>query len=518
MNCVIYLRVSTKEQAEGGYSIPAQKEACVKYIKDKGWNLIDEYADRGESARSARRPQLQEMLFRIKKQKDVHAVVVHKIDRLARNMPDHVAIKAVISKYGATLVSVVENIDDTASGRFIEGIHALMAEFYSANLGMEAKKGMGQKAKKGGWPYQAPVGYLNTRDEDRKAIIVPDPEMAPLVKEAFELYATGEYSIVQLHEMMSYKGLKTKRSNNLLSRSRLAGLLKNKAYIGIVTWNGVEYPGIHEPLISNELFARVQEVLESHDKAGTRIRKHPHYLRGSLYCGYCGARLTSTLAKGKYVYFFCAGKKRGNKCDQIHISESVIEKEMLKLYEKIQLSPSAVEKLTLKFENELVSRESTNLKQREFIARKMARLNNERDKLLQAYYGSAIPLDLLKKEQDRISRDMAELESKQVMISCNLEQVDRVVRLTIKMAANCYLAYKKASPNTKRMINQAVFEKIYLKGNEISGFEYTEPFKNLMLSNCSNSDTLARPTGFEPVTLGLEGHSACFLMLCDILQ
>lgn len=216
MNCVIYLRVSTKEQAEGGYSISAQRDACIKYIRDKGWNLVDEYVDRGESAKTSRRPQLQEMLSRIKKQKDVQAVVVHKIDRLARNMPDHVAIKAVLSKYGATLVSVVENIDDTASGRFIEGIHALMAEFYSSNLAMEVKKGMGQKAKKGGWPYQAPVGYKNIRDERGEAKIIPDPEMAPLVKEAFELYATSEYSINQLHEIMAYKGLKAKLSKKTI--------------------------------------------------------------------------------------------------------------------------------------------------------------------------------------------------------------------------------------------------------------------------------------------------------------
>src|SRR5437879_7783143 len=151
MRCVIYLRVSTREQAEKdaveGFSIPAQREACVRHIRDLGWDLVDEYSDRGESARSADRPQLQAMLRRITEDRDVDAVVVHKIDRLARNIEDHVAIRAVLRRCGVSLVSVTEKLEETASGRLVEGIHALMAEFYSANLAAEVRKGQSQKAK-----------------------------------------------------------------------------------------------------------------------------------------------------------------------------------------------------------------------------------------------------------------------------------------------------------------------------------------------------------------------------------
>lgn len=98
MRCVIYLRVSTAQQAEQGFgeegfSIPAQREACIRHIRDQGWDLVDEYSDRGESARSVDRPQLQAMLTRIATERDIQAVVVHKIDRLARNLGDHVAIR-----------------------------------------------------------------------------------------------------------------------------------------------------------------------------------------------------------------------------------------------------------------------------------------------------------------------------------------------------------------------------------------------------------------------------------------
>jgi site-specific DNA recombinase len=171
VRCVIYLRVSTKEQAEKdlteeGFSIAAQREACVRRIRDEGWELLDEYVDRGESARTADRPRLRAM---------------HKVDRLARNMEDHVAIRALLRRRGVTLVSVTENLDETASGRLVEGIHALMAEFYSANLAAEVRKGMGQKAKLGGYPHKAPLGYLNIREPIAgRAHIIPDPRARPV--------------------------------------------------------------------------------------------------------------------------------------------------------------------------------------------------------------------------------------------------------------------------------------------------------------------------------------------------
>lgn len=236
MNAVIYLQVSTKEQAAKGdsaegYSIPAQREACFKLCVERGWNVADEFIDAGESAKSADRPSLKTMLRRVA-EGDVGAVVVHKIDRLARNIEDHIAIRAGLRKYGVQLHSVTENIEETASGKLVEGIHALMAEFYSANLAAEVKKGMSQKAKQGVWPARAPLGYLNDiRREGGREIkrVVLDPERAILVKEAFRLYATGDYSLAEVQAALAAKGLTSpaakrpgapRRSRRSVGRSR----------------------------------------------------------------------------------------------------------------------------------------------------------------------------------------------------------------------------------------------------------------------------------------------------------
>ncbi len=278
MDAVIYLRVSTKEQASTdeageGYSIPAQREACLRHIAERGWNLADEFTDAGESARTADRPMLKAMLRRVAGG-GIGAVVVHKIDRLARSMEDHVAIRAALRHAGVQLVSVTENIEETASGRLVEGIHALMAEFYSANLAGEIRKGMTQKAKMGGWPTKAPIGYLNVREKaagKEIAKVVLDPERALLVRETFRLYATGEYSLPELQATMHAKGLTSpyaRRPGAPVSVSKLAELLTNPFYVGVVQWGGARYEGQHKALIPQSLFDRVQETLRARDVAG----------------------------------------------------------------------------------------------------------------------------------------------------------------------------------------------------------------------------------------------------------
>jgi DNA invertase Pin-like site-specific DNA recombinase len=159
--CVIYLRVSTLEQVQKdhdpeGYSIPAQREACQRKAESLDAEVVAEFTDRGESARSADRPQLQAMLAKLKVDKDIDYVLVHKVDRLARNRDDDFTINLAIRASGAVLVSATENIDGTPSGKLLYGVMSTIAEFYSANLATEVIKGMTQKAKSGGTLTLAP--------------------------------------------------------------------------------------------------------------------------------------------------------------------------------------------------------------------------------------------------------------------------------------------------------------------------------------------------------------------------
>ncbi|MDQ1743477.1 MAG: site-specific recombinase, partial [Pseudonocardiales bacterium] len=331
-DAVIYLRVSTKDQAERGgeaegFSIPAQRDACYRKAEQLGATVVAEYVDAGESARSAARPELQRMLAYLAKH-PTRYVIVHKVDRLARNRADDVEINLAIQRAGCTLVSVTENIDETPSGILLHGIMSSIAEFYSRNLASEVTKGLSQKAQSGGTVSIAPLGYRNIRitddlGRDVRTVDV-DPERAPLIRWAFDTYADGEWSIAMLLEELTLRGLTTrptpKRPAKPLTVSGLHKLLANPYYLGEVVYRGVRYPGRHQAIIDAATWQRVQAVRTAHNSAGDRQQAHDHYLKGSVYCGECGRRLMFSRNKGNggsYDYFICRARQLGS-CSQPH--------------------------------------------------------------------------------------------------------------------------------------------------------------------------------------------------------
>lgn len=249
----------------------------------------------------------------------IDCLVVHKLDRLARNLEDHAAVRAALRKAGVRLRSVTETLEDSASGKLVEGILASIAEFYSANLAQEIRKGMDQKAAQGGWPARAPFGYRNVRRDGvgrrRESVLEPD-EQAPLVMWAFERYATGELSLDALTDALAEKGLRN-RPGNPPGKSAVHRMLRNPVYAGVVRWRDVERDGTHPPLVTRELFDKVQSVLDAHSSGGERSWRHDHYLKGALVCAECGSRLYYVVAKGRFGYFRCVGRNTGRaRCGQ----------------------------------------------------------------------------------------------------------------------------------------------------------------------------------------------------------
>lgn len=356
---VLYLRVSTSRQASKGdavegYSIPQQREYGIRKATELSAEVVEEFVDRGASARSANRPELQRMLAWLKEHRGgghggssgsgdglgVDYVIVHKIDRLARDRADDVQIMASIKEAGAELVSVSEAVDETPGGKLMHGIMASLAEYYSANLSTEAKKGMAQKAKNGGTHGVAPVGYLNTVERtagrDVKSVAI-DEERAPHVIWAYETYASGEWSISGLTRELEFRGLRGREtacySSKPLSESQVHRLLKNPYYRGKIGYQGQELDGAHEPLVSDVLWFSVQDLLASRRLRGDRSWRHTHFLKGLLMCGRCGSRMGYGPSRGKggtYAYFFCLGRHtKRTVCSLPYIEQSRIEDTVL---------------------------------------------------------------------------------------------------------------------------------------------------------------------------------------------
>ncbi len=468
--CVIYTRVSTKEQADEGYSIPAQREACRRLIQDRGWTFVKEYSDRGESARTADRPQFQAMLQHLAEDPSIDILVVHKLDRLARNLEDHVTVRAMLRRYGMQLVSVTETLEESASGKLVEGILAAIAEFYSANLSQEIKKGMAEKARQGRWPSQAPIGYRNIRMQGLgrrgEAIIVPDEDQAPLVRQAFELYATGEWPLNRLYEEVTKRGLRN-RMGKPLSRSKLATLLHNRIYVGRVVWNGEDHDGVHEPLVSRELFERVQEFFRLHDLAGVRQRRHSHYLRGTLFCGECGSRFSSMVAKG-HTYFFCLGAhNRRTDCRQPYVRSGLLERQVEDLYRTIQLPGDLKEKVRDHLEEEVAAREHSRATMVQLLRTRLARLSSEDEQLLRAYTAGQLALDRFALEHKRITAEMAQAEEELSRQDGQLKRAKALVAAAVALMDDLHSTYSSAGPETRRRYNLAFLAAAFVQGRRL---------------------------------------------------
>ena len=268
---LLYLRVSTARQANRGgepegYSLPAQREACARKASELGAEVVGEFVDAGASARSVDRPRLQALIERLadKSLPPVGYVIVHKLDRLARDRADDVSVLLAIRAAGAELVSVSEQIDATPAGMLLHGIMASIAEFYSRNLSEEAKKGLREKAKRGGTIGYAPTGYLNTTERvlgddgiSREAkTVVPDSVRAPHITWAFTEYAQGGMSVSDLTVALAARGLNSRAVGKALSRASVHRMLSNPYYGGKVVHRGVQYDGKHEPLVDQATFAR----------------------------------------------------------------------------------------------------------------------------------------------------------------------------------------------------------------------------------------------------------------------
>ncbi len=491
---VIYLRVSSKEQAEKGgeaegYSIPAQREGCKRKAASLSAAVIEEFVERGESAKTADRPELQRMLAYVAEHR-VKYVIVHKVDRLARNRADDVAINMAIRQAGAELVSVSENIDQTPSGLLLHGIMSSIAEFYSRNLANEVIKGTVQKAKNGGTPGRAPTGYLNVRQmlNGREARTVEiDPLRGPLMAWAFEAYETGEWTIRRLLAELTARGLTTapgQRGGKPLAVSHLHKLLRNPYYMGMVRYRGVIYPGRHEPLVTPETFRHVQELLTAKHLSGEKDREHPHYLRGSIYRGQCGSRLIVTYAKGKggtYPYFICIGRQRDKtSCRQRAIRIDQAEDAIAAHYGTVQLPEREVAALRAFLGEELSKLRLDAERERKAQERRLGKLKDERKTLLDAHYAGAVPLDLLKSEQDRLASAIEAIDGRLTEIAADFRKAETNLQRALTRAGDCEGAYREASDRMRRQFNLAFFKRLLIDDNYSVTGELAEPFDVLL--------------------------------------
>lgn len=334
--CVTYERVSSRDQEREGFSIPAQQRLLRSYADREGMQIVQDFVD-VETAKATGRKQFGEMLKLLRRNGQVRAILVEKIDRLHRNLRDWATIDDLINE-GYAIHLVKENIridkDSPSSERFMYSIKASMAKHYIDNLSEEARKGMREKAEQGIYPSAAPFGYRNVVGPSGKNIIEPEPTTAPIVRQLFEWYAEGERSVKDLVRMAREAGLSLSKSGGPVNASKIHQVLRRRLYSGDFDWKGRVYKGTHEPLVSRELYETVQARLDGRKAKRHRRSKHEFAYARLIACGHCGSAIVGEIKKKKYVYYHCT-EHRGT-CSDPYTREADLDEQFASVLESLR--------------------------------------------------------------------------------------------------------------------------------------------------------------------------------------
>ncbi|HEV7564373.1 MAG TPA: recombinase family protein [Microbacteriaceae bacterium] len=474
----IYARVSSfgqlgRDGDEDGYSLPAQVEACKREALQRGATPIKVYMERAESAKTDDRPVLQAMLRELPAL-GVKYLIVHKVDRLARNRLDDATLYQRIVGMGITLVSATENIDETPAGRLMHGMLASFAEYYSNNLATEVKKGLRRKHEQGGTPHRPPIGYRSKREwvsgQDIRTVEI-DPERAPLVRLAFGLYATGLWTTRRLAAHLTEQGLRSRATRRHperpLTASRIQELLRNSYYIGVVTWDGRSYPGKHDKLIDQETFDTVQALLAAAKVGGDRPQVHQHYLRGSVFCEKCHGRLLYGRHQGRsrhYEYFCCNNRTvrgRAVQCPSGHLAVDATEDSVIAdVYSVVSLDAKAKAQIRSELRQELSERTAVIRQEAERHEWALKAIEAKQEKLVQLYYRDLVSEDVFAAEQEKLKFERRAATRSQATATAQLEDVQVALEIALSRVEQAELAYREGTPLERRILNQAIFQRI----------------------------------------------------------
>lgn len=492
MKAIILLRVSSKEQ-EDNHSLEAQESRLLEYCErnqleqPKIFKVV-ESSTRGE------RKQFQKVVEYIKNQPEKVALVIEAIDRLQRGFTESLLFNKMREKEQVELHFVKENLvinenaDPTKLLMWDFGV--VTAKSYIANLSHNIRRSNEKKLKSGEYIRQAPVGYQNYRDEQGRSQIKVDPVKSVLVKQAFELYATGTYSITKLWNHLQAEGLTISKKNSdvLIARSSVALMLSNKFYTGTMTVKGKEYPHKYETFIEDWLFEKCQEVAHSkNQKTKKEVTKHEYVFKGILR-NHATGRLMSGTRKGDKVYY--RSPKFGDSPASKNVREEIVLGQVQTLFEQIKIPKTVLKDLqqSLKQTHEAKNQYRTDHKAK--LERDLKAITPKLDRLLDAMINGVVTQEeynakskTLKEQQEKLKRKIDNFDDAD-------EQFAITVSYLLEISARATELFERSKPEQKRQLLNMVLSNISLDGENLR-YEWAKPF-NLIAQSAKRSDWYTR--------------------------
>ena len=513
---VLYIRVSTDEQASGPYNLRNQEQRCKAYCAERELSVIEVFVDPGESARSADRPEFQKMIAFCKKHKrDVGYVVVQDMSRFARNLADQMQTIGELANCGVFVRSANEtSIDESPEGKMQSSILGTFNEYFSNSLSRRMQTRIRQSASAGRFPWKAPIGYINVGGKDG-ANIEPDPKTAPLIARAFELMASGRYKKTEVLQIVTAEGLltpvrKTQKGKTTggkaLTPQTFQAVLRNPLYAGWITLPSdptfEPVRGQHEPLVTQELFDRVQDVLDGRRPSVAPKRKfNPELpLKFFVKCETCGTPITGGFARGRskkrYGHYWCRKKE----CRAVKIRKERLEREFLSKLKSLQPKDETLADFPTIAAKVWNSKQGGIEKQRSKLFARLEEHRALKSELLRSKLRGEVSQQDYVENNAEFAVAIASIEAELRLLESDAGKMGSFIRFAELRLMDMAQVWEIARPEQRQRVQNLLF-------NDGLNYSMTAGFLNrsksclfnVLESLSSESVLLASPTGFEPV-------------------
>lgn len=511
MNCILYLRVSSEEQVSN-FSLGNQEDYCKKEAERRGYLVSKTFKEKGASAKNITgRPELLKLLTYCDKHKDtISALLVYRLDRLARETSDYLIIRKRLAENGIKILSCTEPTGDSPTEQFIETLLASVAKLDNDIRGERTKQGLKQRFLQGYTINSPPLGYKYKTVEGKSLACPHEPEFS-LLKQTWKTYATGKVSLKQLAELANQWGLRRTYKNKpkKVRTQTLSRIFNNPFYYGLLKYPNYqeEIQGKHEPMISEQLFYKVKSVRDGNNSLlGNTKRniKNPSFpLRGLVHCT-CGSNLVSGRCKGRNQYYkrYWCNKKHGAR----GIQSKYLDKMLLNQLSYVQPKQECVDLFMLMLKINFDIRIGLLSKLQKKAKKKEDEVKNLISSLVEKFNQDKIPEeiydDMLKKYEDKLLAARI-VKNDNIVDKYDLEGTTTFMKALLK---NLPRAYEVSNYTQKRLLLGSIYPNgLVFDGSAILNPEISQQFRDIRdPQDISIPSGVADASYFEPLLAHFE--------------
>lgn len=473
MKGIILARVSTEEQLKEGQSIPAQLTRAREYCQRKCFEIKSEYQF-DESSTIDQRKKFELVIEEIKKSKEKVALIVETIDRLQRSFRESVLLDDLRKQDKVEIHFLRENliisINSNSADLLRWDMGVMFARSYVLQLSDNVKRSIEQKLKNGEWPGKAPYGYKNvTLDNGRKDIVI-DELPSKIVKQMYEWYATGAYSMLLIRE-------KLKEDYNInFSKGYIDAILKNPFYYGEMRFKGKLYPHRYEPIITKELFDKTQQIKAGYNKKHFKFAGLPYVYRGLIRCADCGCMITPEKQKG-YIYYHCTQYKGKHGAEWLR--EEEITEQFAQLFKRIQVPKEVLEEIVDSLKN--IHKGKSELREQQFeqLTKEKSRYAKRIENMYLDKLDGRITTDEYDKLYKVFQEKIEEIDTKLANLQKAEDNYYLTVNYLLQLANRAYDLFVSSEIEKKRQLLKLLLQNPTLDGKKVR-YNLLKPFDTIL--------------------------------------